>query len=131
MRVWAAATYSIRLAGPMSQPLGGRVSFDGWEGKGGRTDAPAGGVKVLAGGTDGEGDLFYLGGQSSDAGEGDVVEAVVDFVGEDDDLVFDADVGNLLQLLTGVDLADRVVLEVSVSGPKREGVRREKTHEAC
>src|SRR6187551_1130363 len=100
-------------------------------GGGGQTDAPAGGVKVLAGRTDGEGDLLHLGGQSSDAGEGDVVEAVVDFVGEDDDLVLDADVGNLLQLLTGVDLADRVVLGASVSGPKREGVRREKTHEAC
>lgn len=67
--------------------------------KGVLTDAPAGGVEVLAGGPDGEGQALNLGGQGGDPGEGDVEEAVVDLVGQDDDLVLDAEVADLLELL--------------------------------
>lgn len=100
-------------------------------GGGRRTDAPAGGVKVLAGGTDSECDFFYLGGEGGDAGEGDVVEAVVDFVGEDDDLVLDANVGNLLQLLAGVNLADGVVWGHVSGRSEAGGGRGKKTYGAC
>ena len=40
-------------------------------------DAPAGSVEVFAGGADGEGELGDFRGEGGDAGEGDVVEAVV------------------------------------------------------
>jgi len=79
-------------------------------------DAPAGGVKVLAGGADGDGDLFDFRGQGGDAGEVDVVEAVVDFVGQDDDLVLYAEVGDLLEFGFGVDFADGVVFWEEGSG---------------
>lgn len=41
-------------------------------------DPPAGGVKVFAGGADGEGYACDRGGEGTDSSEGDVVEAVVD-----------------------------------------------------
>ena len=72
-------------------------------------DAPAGGVEVLAGGADGDGEALDLGRERGDAGKGHVVQAVVDLVRQDDDLVLDAQVPDLLQLLLGVDLADGVV----------------------
>ena len=43
-------------------------------------DAPACGVEVLAGGADGDGSGGEFGGKGRDAGEGDVVEAVVDLI---------------------------------------------------
>ena len=58
--------------------------------------SPAGGVKVLARGADGESELLDLGREGRDAREGDVEEPVVDFIGEDDDLVLDAEVADTL-----------------------------------
>ena len=43
-------------------------------------DAPACGVEVLAGGADGDGSGGEFGGEGRDAGEGDVVEAVIDLI---------------------------------------------------
>lgn len=71
--------------------------------------SPAGGVEVLAGRADGDGETLDFGGESGDPGERDVEEAVVDFVGEDDYLVLDAEVTDLLELLSREDLADGVV----------------------
>lgn len=51
-------------------------------------DAPAGGIEVLAGGADGEGEFGDFRGECADPGEWDVVQAVVYFVGEDDGVVF-------------------------------------------
>ena len=50
--------------------------------------APARGVEILARGANGEGYACEVGGEGCHAVEGDVVEPVVDFVGEDEDLVF-------------------------------------------
>jgi hypothetical protein len=77
--------------------------------EGERTDSPSSGIKVLAGRPDRQGDLLDLGRQRRDAGEGNVEQAVVDLVRQDDDLVLDAEVGNLLQLVAAEDLADGVV----------------------
>ncbi|KAB8345847.1 hypothetical protein FH972_022902 [Carpinus fangiana] len=75
-------------------------------------DAPAGAVEVLAAGADGEGEGGNLGRQGGDAGEGAVVEAVVDLVAEDEDVVLDAQVADGLQLGAREDLADGVVRRV-------------------
>lgn len=72
-------------------------------------DTPSGSVEVLARGADGDGEALNLGGERGDSRKGNVVQAVVDLVGENDDLVLDAQVANLLKLLLGEDLADGVV----------------------
>lgn len=71
--------------------------------------SPASGVEGLAGRADGESALVELRRQGSDSGERDVVEAVVDFVGEDDQVVLHADLSNALQLSAREDLANGVV----------------------
>ena len=48
------------------------------------------------------------------------MEAVVDLVREDDDLVLDAQVADALELLARVDLANGVVLRLLVSFPAAE-----------
>lgn len=63
-------------------------------------DTPPGGVEGLARGADGERALVQLGRHCGDAGEGDVEEAVVDLIGEDDEVVLDAQVANALEFLT-------------------------------
>lgn len=70
--------------------VGGGDVFDKVFGADEPADAPACGVEVLACGADGEGQFGDFWGESGNAGERDVVKAVVDFVGEDDDVVFDA-----------------------------------------
>lgn len=72
-------------------------------------DAPTGAVEVLAGGADGEGAFGDRGGESGDAGEGCEGEAVVDFIGEDKDVAFHAEVADGLELGFGEDFADGVV----------------------
>lgn len=84
-------------------------------------DAPARGIKILACGANCESQIGNFGGQAANAGKGDVVEAVVnlgsDFswealgvhlgrsgeisylVGEDNYVIFNADISNSLQLL--------------------------------
>jgi len=79
-----------------------------------RTNSPSRGVKVLAGRPDRQGDLLDLRGKGRDAGEGDVKQAVIDLVRQDDDLVLEAEVGDSLQLVAREDLADGVVLGVLV-----------------
>lgn len=107
------------MAGPLAN-LHTLISTSGatkWAGR--RTNSPPRGVKVLAGRPDRQGDLLDLRRQRRDAGEGDVVQAVVDLVRQDDDLVLEAQVGNLLQLVAVKDLADGVVcclLECSLGG---------------
>lgn len=81
----------------------------GGKGTRGRTDAPARSVKVLARGPNGERELLELGRERRDARERLVVQAVVDLVGQNEDLLLDAQVANALELLAGVDLAERVV----------------------
>ena len=61
--------------------------------------APAGRVEILAGGAHRDGQPLDLGGQRRHPRKGDVVEPVVDFVGQDNDLMLDAEVTNALQLL--------------------------------
>jgi hypothetical protein len=97
------------------------------EEKGGRTNSPPRSVKVLAGRANRQGDVFHLGRQGRDAGKGHVVQAVVDLVGEDDDLVLEAQVGDSLKLLAREYLANGVVLAKLVFGEEgrslEEGVR--------
>lgn len=72
-------------------------------------DSPASSVEGLARGADGQGALPELRGQRCDPGERDVVEAVVDLIREDDDVVLDAEVADALEFLAREDLADGVV----------------------
>ena len=72
-------------------------------------DAPARGVEVLAAGPDGEGAGGDFRGEGPDAGEGGVVESVVDLVREDEDVVFDGQVADGLEFFAGEDFADGVV----------------------
>ena len=97
---------------------GGRVADagvgggDGVDEVGGRdqvADAPAGAVEVLARAADGEGDGGQGGGEAGDAGEGDVVEAVVDFVGDDEDGVGEAEGADAFEFGFREDFADGVV----------------------
>ena len=78
-------------------------------GERGRTDAPARSVKVLTRGPDGERELLKLRRKRRDARERLVVQAVIDLVGEDEDLLLYAQVADALELLPGVDLAEGVV----------------------
>lgn len=89
-----------------------------------RTNSPSGGVKVLAGRPDRQGDLLDLRGEGRDAGKGDVEQAVVDLVRQDDDLVLEAEVGDSLQLLAREDLADGVVLGLVSAGSYWRGERK-------
>lgn len=73
------------------------------------THAPAGGVEVFAGGADSEGKAFDFGGEGGHAGKRDVIEAVIHFVGEDDDFVLDAQVADFLKFLFGKDFSDGVI----------------------
>lgn len=73
------------------------------------TDTPSGAVKVLSGGTNGESKVLNLGGQGGDTGKGTVVETVVYFVGEDDNVVLDTELTDCSELLFAENLSDRVV----------------------
>lgn len=88
-------------------------------------DAPAGTVEILTRGADCERTSGYGGGESSHAGEGGIGEAVVDFVGEDEDVVFYAEVADGLELGFGEYFTDGVVagtglIEIGTSGKRRE-----------
>ena len=89
--------------------MGGSDGLDERSGADEIADAPAGGEEDFAGAADGQGDFSEVGGQSGDAGEGDVVETVVDFVGEDEDFVLEAKVANGGEFGLGEDFADWVV----------------------
>ncbi|KUI73778.1 hypothetical protein VM1G_11930 [Cytospora mali] len=86
-------------------------------------DPPPGSIEVLAGGPDRQRDPLDLGRQRGDPGEGHVVQPVVHLVGEDDDVVPEADVGDPLELPPGEDLADGVVRGVDDDhlGARRDG----------
>lgn len=73
------------------------------------TNSPASRVEVLAGGTDRERQALNFGRQRGDARKRHIVQAVIDLVRQDNDFVLDAEIGNLLQLRFGEDLANRVV----------------------
>lgn len=77
--------------------------------KGRRTNAPACGIKVLARRSHRQGDLLDFRRQGSDTGEGDVVKPIVDLIGQDDNLVLEAEIGDPLQLIAGKYLANGVV----------------------
>ncbi len=70
---------------------------------------PASGVKILACRADCESECGYFWRQGGDAGEWNVEEAVVDFVGKDQDIIFYAEVTNCLEFGFGEDFADGVV----------------------
>ncbi len=74
------------------------------------TYAPARGIEVLARRAYGNSNLLNFRRQGCNARKRHVEETVVDLVGQNDDLVFEADIGNLLQFLLVEHLADRVVL---------------------
>ncbi len=93
----------------MSQPVYQSARFPETGSARTLTDTPACCVKVLPGRPDRNGDLLYFGRQGRHPREGHVVQAVIDLVRKDDDLVLQANIGNLLQLLPGVDLANGVV----------------------
>lgn len=81
-------------------------------------DSPASGIEGLARGADGQGALVDLRGQRRDSGERNVVQTVVDFVREDDDVVFHGEGANTLELLARKDLTNGVVT-TAVSSPSR------------
>ena len=70
---------------------------------------PAGSIEKLACATHSQCEGRDLGAQRRNAGEWHVVQLVVYFVGQDEDVVLDAEVANGLQLLSAEDLAHRVV----------------------
>ena len=84
-------------------------------------DAPAGAVEVLAAGADGESVFGDLRGEGEDAGELGVVEAVVDFVREEDQAVLDAEVADGEEFLPREDLADGVVWGVDDDHARARG----------
>ena len=87
----------------------GRDVFDEVFGPDEVADAPACGVEVLAAAADCERQAGDFMRQVPDPCEGDVVQAVVDFVAEDYDVVFDAQVADGLALFFGEDFAHGVV----------------------
>jgi hypothetical protein len=72
-------------------------------------NTPAGGIEGLAGGADSQSTLVQFGGQGSNSCERDIKEAVVDLIGQDDQVVLHAQLANALQLLAREDLADGIV----------------------
>lgn len=72
-------------------------------------DSPPGGVEVLTRRSNRDGNLLHLGRQCRHAGERSIEQSIVNLIREDDDLVLDADICNLLQLLLGKDLSNWVV----------------------
>lgn len=76
------------------------------------SNAPTGAVKVLASRANSEGQVGNFRRQGSHASEGRVVETIVDLIAQDDDVVFDAQVTDCLQLLSCKDLANGVVRSV-------------------
>lgn len=70
---------------------------------------PAGSVEVLARGAHRDCEFGDFWGQSGDASKRDVEEAVVDFVGENDDVVFYAEGGDLFEFFAGHDFTNGVV----------------------
>lgn len=89
-------------------------------------NAPTGAVEVFACGTHSECTGGDGRGQSSDAGEGGIGEAVVDLVGDDEDVVLDTDVADGLELRFGENFTDRVValfrsVRLGRSGKRGEG----------
>lgn len=85
---------------------------------------PARAVKVLARRADSDGEVLDLGGDGGDARERLVVEAVVDLVREDDDVVLDTDRADALELFPAKDLADGVVPRSSLAGATAAEARR-------
>jgi hypothetical protein len=77
--------------------------------KGTRTNSPAGGIKVLACRADADGQALNLWRQSRYSGERNVIKTVIHLIRQDDDFVLDADVPDFLQLLFGINLANRIV----------------------
>lgn len=88
-------------------------------------DSPAGAVEVLARGADGEGAGGEGGREGCDAGERGIGKAVVDFVGKDQDVVFDAEGADGLEFGEGEDLADGVVAGISCQLVGYEGEERQ------
>jgi hypothetical protein len=73
------------------------------------TNTPACGIKILPRRPNSQGNLLNLGREGGNARERHVEQAVVDLIGQDDNLVLEADIGDALQLLAGEDLADGVI----------------------
>ena len=103
--------------------VGGGDVFDQFRGSDEPADTPAGAVEVLAAATDGKGQGGDFGGEGRHACEFGVVEAVVDFVAEDEDVVFYAEVADSLEFVAGEDFADGVVgrVEHDHAGAWRDG----------
>lgn len=70
-------------------------------------------VEQLARGADRQGQFGDLRRQCSDASEWHIVECIIDFIGEDDDVVLDAEISNCLQLLLVEHLAHRIVRRIN------------------
>ena len=75
-------------------------------------DAPAGAVEVLPAAADGESESGDFWRERGHAREFGVVEAIVDFVAEYEDVVFHAEISNRLELVAGEDFADGIVRRV-------------------
>lgn len=72
-------------------------------------NTPTSGVESLSGGAHCQSALKQLWGQGSDSSVGNVEEAVVDFIRQDDKVVLHTQFTNALKLLAREDLADGVV----------------------
>lgn len=75
----------------------------------GHTNSPSSGIKVLARRSNSERQFLDFRRQGCQSGEGNIVKAIVDLIRKDNNLVLDTEVTNLLQLILGEDLADRVI----------------------
>lgn len=73
------------------------------------SDTPASSVERFTSGPNGQCALVKLGRESGDSGEWDVVKPIVDFIGQNDQVVFDSKSTDTLELLSRKYLADRVV----------------------
>lgn len=72
-------------------------------------NTPTSSIEGLAGGAHGQSALVQLWGQGSNSSVGNVEEAVVDFIRQDDKVILDAQFTNALELFAREDLADGIV----------------------
>jgi hypothetical protein len=72
-------------------------------------DAPAGGVEGFACGADGERPLIVLWLHGGNSGKWDIVETVVDLVGEDDEVVLHGKVTDAFEFIARENLPNRIM----------------------
>ena len=73
------------------------------------SNSPASSIECLSNGAYSQGTVVKFRRECGDAREWDVVEAFVDLIRENNDVVLDSQLTNILEFSTGKNLTDRVV----------------------